>query len=124
MLNMLYVGTMAAMPPKLKSDNERNILVRPLCYVSERDIEQLAAAWAFPVIPCNLCGSQDGLKRQRIKKLMRDLETEIPNVYASFQTALGNIKPSQLMDQELWDFKNLKASKDPVSETPETEKGL
>jgi tRNA 2-thiocytidine biosynthesis protein TtcA len=121
MLNMLYVGTMAAMPPKLKSDNERNILVRPLCYVSERDIEQLAAAWAFPVIPCNLCGSQDGLKRQRIKKLMRDLETEIPNVYASFQTALSNIKPTQLMDQNLWDFKNLKITE---ASEPETEKGL
>ncbi|WP_413570664.1 tRNA 2-thiocytidine(32) synthetase TtcA [Bdellovibrio sp. HCB117] len=110
LLNLFYVGTMAAMPAKLKSDDERNILVRPLTYVSERDIEELAAVWNFPIIPCNLCGSQDGLKRQRIKKLVRDLEKEIPNVYASIQTALGNIKPSQLMDQELWDFKNLKAS--------------
>ncbi|KYG61261.1 tRNA 2-thiocytidine biosynthesis protein TtcA [Bdellovibrio bacteriovorus] len=110
LLNLFYVGTMAAMPAKLKSDDERNILVRPLTYVSERDIEELAAAWNFPIIPCNLCGSQDGLKRQRIKKLVRDLEKEIPNVYASIQTALGNIKPSQLMDQELWDFKNLKVS--------------
>lgn len=108
LLNIFYVGTTASMPPKLKSDDERNILVRPLCYVSERDIEELAAAWAFPVIPCNLCGSQDGLKRQRVKKLVRDLEKEIPNIYASIQTAMGNVKPSQLMDQELWDFKNLK----------------
>lgn len=108
LLNLFYVGTTASMPPKLKSDDERNILVRPLCYVSERDIEMLATEWAFPVIPCNLCGSQDGLKRQRIKKMVRDLETEIPNVYASIQTALGNVKPSQLMDQDLWDFKNLK----------------
>lgn len=110
LLNMLYVGTMAAMPAKLRSDNGRNILVRPLCYVSERDIEELAQAWDFPIIPCNLCGSQDGLKRQRIKKLVRDLEKEIPNVYASLQTALGNVKPSQLMDQNLWDFKGLKPS--------------
>ncbi|WII71087.1 tRNA 2-thiocytidine(32) synthetase TtcA [Bdellovibrio sp. 22V] len=109
LLNMFYVGTSAAMPPKLRSDDERNILVRPLCYVSERDIEELAQAWAFPVIPCNLCGSQDGLKRQRIKKLVRDLEKEIPNIYASIQTSLSNVKPSQLMDQELWDFKGLKA---------------
>lgn len=107
LLNLFYVGTTAAMPPKLKSDDGRNILVRPLCYVSERDIEDLAAAWAFPVIPCNLCGSQDGLKRQRIKKLVRDLEGEIPSIYASIQTAMSNIKPSQLMDQDLWDFKNL-----------------
>ncbi|WP_291515744.1 tRNA 2-thiocytidine(32) synthetase TtcA [Bdellovibrio sp. ArHS] len=110
LLNLFYVGTMAAMPAKLRSDDERNILVRPLTYVSERDIEELAAAWNFPVIPCNLCGSQDGLKRQRIKRLVRDLEKEIPNIYASIQTALGNVKPSQLMDSQLWDFKNLKAS--------------
>ncbi|WP_347356328.1 tRNA 2-thiocytidine(32) synthetase TtcA [Bdellovibrio sp.] len=108
LLNLFYVGTTASMPPKLKSDDERNILLRPLCYVSERDIEELAAAWAFPVIPCNLCGSQDGLKRQRVKRLVRDLEKEIPNIYASIQTAMSNVKPSQLMDQELWDFKNLK----------------
>lgn len=110
LLNLFYVGTMAAMPAKLRSDDERNILVRPLCYVSERDIEDLADVWGFPIIPCNLCGSQDGLKRQRIKKLVRDLEKEIPSIYASIQTALGNIKPSQLMDQELWDFKGLQAA--------------
>lgn len=109
LLNLFYVGTMGAMPAKLRSDDERNILLRPLTYVSERDIEELAAAWNFPIIPCNLCGSQDGLKRVRVKKLVRDLEKEIPNIYASIQTALGNIKPSQLMDQELFDFKNLKA---------------
>lgn len=108
LLNLFYVGTTASMPPKLKSDDERNILVRPLCYVSEREIEELAAAWAFPLIPCNLCGSQDGLKRQRVKRLVRDLEKEIPNIYASIQTAMSNVKPSHLMDQELWDFKNLR----------------
>ena len=109
LLNQFYVGTTAGMPPKLKSDNGRNILIRPLAYVSERDIEQLAAEWAFPIIPCNLCGSQDGLKRVRIKRLVRDLEKEIPNIYASIQTALSNVKPSQMMDQDLWDFKNLKS---------------
>lgn len=111
LLNMFYVGTMAAMPAKLRSDDERNILVRPLCYVSERDIEELAQVWNFPIIPCNLCGSQDGLKRQRIKKLVRDLEKEIPGIYASIQTALSNVKPSQMMDQNLWDFKGLQAVK-------------
>lgn len=108
LLNLFYVGTTAAMPPKLKSDDGRNILIRPLTYVSERDIEELAAEWSFPIIPCNLCGSQDGLKRVRVKKLVRDLEKEIPNIYASIQTAMSNVKPSQMMDQELWDFKNLK----------------
>ncbi|MDG0816558.1 tRNA 2-thiocytidine(32) synthetase TtcA [Bdellovibrio svalbardensis] len=108
LLNLFYVGTTATMPPKLKSDDGRNIVVRPLTYVSERDIEDLAAEWGFPIIPCNLCGSQDGLKRVRVKKLVRDLEKEIPNIYASIQTAMSNVKPSQMMDQELWDFKNLK----------------
>lgn len=109
LLNLFYVGTLASMPPKLRSDDERNVLVRPLSYVSERDLSELALAWAFPVIPCNLCGSQDGLKRQKMKQLIRDLEKDIPNIAASIQTALGNVKPSQLMDQELWDFKGLEA---------------
>ncbi|KYG63883.1 tRNA 2-thiocytidine biosynthesis protein TtcA [Bdellovibrio bacteriovorus] len=108
LLNLFYIGTLGAMPPKLKSDDGRNILVRPLTYVSERDIEALADVWKFPIIPCNLCGSQDGLKRVRIKKLVRDLEKEIPNIYSSIQTALGNVKPSQLMDHEIWDFRGLK----------------
>jgi Predicted ATPase of the PP-loop superfamily implicated in cell cycle control len=109
LLNMFYVGTMASMPPKLRSDDERNVLVRPLCYVSESDLIELADHWKFPVIPCNLCGSQDGLKRQRMKRLVKDLAKEIPNIEASIQTALSNIKPSQLMDQELWNFKGLQA---------------
>lgn len=109
LLNLFYVGTTAAMPPKLKSDNGKNILVRPLAYVSERDIEELATEWAFPIIPCNLCGSQDGLKRVRVKNLVRELEKEIPSIYSSIQTALSNVKPSQMMDQDLWDFKNLQS---------------
>jgi tRNA 2-thiocytidine biosynthesis protein TtcA len=110
MLNLFYVGTLASMPPKLLSDDGRNILMRPLCYVAEADLIELADAWAFPVIPCNLCGSQDGLKRQKMKRLVKDLEKDIPNIAASIQTALSNIKPSQMMDQELWNFKDLKSS--------------
>ena len=110
LLNLFYIGTTATMPAKLLSDDGRNIVVRPLTYVSERDIETLAAEWNFPIIPCNLCGSQDGLKRMRVKKLMRDLEKEIPNIYASIQTGLANVKPSHMLDQQLFDFKNLKAS--------------
>jgi tRNA 2-thiocytidine biosynthesis protein TtcA len=109
LLNMFYTGHIASMPPKLKSDDGRNILLRPLCYVSERDIESLAREWAFPVIPCSLCGSQEGLKRKRMKKLVRELEKEIPAISSSMIKALSNIKPSQLLDQDLWDFKNLKA---------------
>lgn len=111
LLNMFYVGTMSAMPAKLLSDDERNILLRPMIYVSERDIEELAEVWGFPIIPCNLCGSQDGLKRQKIKHLVRDLEKDIPSIYASIQTSLGNIKPSHMLDNEIFDFKNLQALK-------------
>ncbi|MBO9667726.1 MAG: tRNA 2-thiocytidine(32) synthetase TtcA [Bdellovibrio sp.] len=118
LLNMFYVGTTSAMPAKLLSDDGRNILVRPLSYVSERDLEELAEQWAFPIIPCNLCGSQDGLKRQRIKKLVRDLEKEIPNIYASIQTSMTNVKTSHLMDQELYNFKELKTL---PSELPDVE---
>lgn len=111
MLNLFYTGKLASMPPKLKSDDGRNILVRPLTYVAERDIAELALTWAIPVIPCNLCGSQEGLKRKRMKTLMNELEKEIPNLRSSVLTALGNVKPSQLLDRELWDF-NLSVSQE------------
>lgn len=107
LLNMFYVGKAASMPAKLLSDDKRNILLRPLCYVAEKDLIALAEAWKFPVIPCNLCGSQDGLKRQRMKRLVADLEKEIPDVAASIQTALSNVHLSHLMDQSHFDFKNL-----------------
>ncbi len=109
LLNMFYTGNIASMPPKLKSDDGRNILIRPLCYVSEKNIEALAQAWELPIIPCNLCGSQEGLKRKRMKKLVRELETEIPTISSSLIKAFSNVKPSQLMDQNLWDFKNLQS---------------
>lgn len=109
LLNMFYTGNIASMPPKLKSDDGRNILLRPLCYVAETNIEALAQAWELPIIPCNLCGSQEGLKRKRMKKLVRELENEIPTISNSLIKAFSNVKPSQLLDQNLWDFKNLKA---------------
>ncbi|MBX2986518.1 MAG: tRNA 2-thiocytidine(32) synthetase TtcA [Bdellovibrionaceae bacterium] len=104
LLNLFYTGKMASMPPKLRSDDGRNILVRPLAYVQEADVAQLAKEWNVPILPCNLCGSQEGLKRKRMKKLMRDLENEIPHIGSSVMTALANVKPSQLLDRELWDF--------------------
>ncbi len=107
LLNLFYVGQLSTMPPKLKSDDERNIVIRPLVYVAEKDLIELAKEWNFPIIPCNLCGSQEGMKRQRMKKLIRDLESEIPNLGASFTNALQNTKPSHLMDQKLYNFKDL-----------------
>ncbi|MGZ3725840.1 MAG: tRNA 2-thiocytidine(32) synthetase TtcA [Pseudobdellovibrio sp.] len=107
LLNLFYVGQLSTMPPKLKSDDERNTVIRPLVYVAEKDLIELSRAWAFPIIPCNLCGSQEGMKRQRMKKLIRDLESEIPNLGSSFTNALQNTKPSHLMDHKLYNFKDL-----------------
>lgn len=104
LLNLFYSGKLASMPAKLTSDDGRNTIVRPLCYVSEDDLEQLAKDWGFPVIPCNLCGSQDGLKRKRMKKLVQDLEKEIPHISSTIQAALANVNPSHLMDPKIWDF--------------------
>lgn len=111
MLNMFFSGKMASMPPKLLSDDKRNIIIRPLCYVAEKDLIELSKAWAFPIIPCNLCGSQDGLKRKRMKKMIEDLEKEIPDVAASIQTALSNVNLSHMMDQNLFNFKSLETER-------------
>lgn len=109
LMNLFYTGKLASMPPKLRSDDGRNILIRPLCYVAEKDLIELAKTWNFPIIPCNLCGSQEGMKRQRIKKLISDLEGEIPFLGNSMLKAMSNVRHSQLMDSDLWDFKNLRS---------------
>jgi len=107
LLNLFYSGKISAMPAKLRSDDGRNLLIRPLTYVPEAMLSQLAQDWNFPVIPCNLCGSQEGMKRQKMKNLIRDLEKEIPGIAQSMLTAQGNIRPTQLMDQKLIDFNSI-----------------
>jgi len=97
MLNMMFNGTLSAMPAKLRSDDGRNTVIRPLLYSSERDIAAYAEQLDFPIIPCNLCGSQENLWRQQVKDMLDDLETRAPKVRQSMLAALKNVHTSHLL---------------------------
>jgi len=101
MLNLLYSGQLKAMPPRLRSTDGRNVVIRPLAYCSEEDLQALSDELQFPIIPCDLCGSQENLKRQQIKRLLNDLNAENPKVKGNMFAALRNVKPSHLLDASL-----------------------
>lgn len=107
LMSICYNGEVRSMPPKLLSDNQRHIVIRPLSYCQEKDIIEYAKLKQFPIIPCNLCGSQENLVRKKMRRLIDGLAQENPKVPSNMLSALQQIKPSQLMDKSLWDFKHL-----------------
>ena len=106
-LNLFFGAKMKAMPPKLATNDKQNIVIRPLAYCSEKDIAAYARQMDFPIIPCDLCGSQENLQRQRIKEMLHAWELEQPGRVNNIFRAIGNVEPSHLADTNLYDFKNL-----------------
>lgn len=109
-LNLFFGGTLKAMPPKLVSDDGHHVVIRPLAYVRERDLEAHAQARGFPIIPCDLCGSQENLQRQQVKAMLREWEKRFPGRVETIFNALANVKPSHLLDPSLFDFRGLRAT--------------
>jgi len=107
-LNMFFGGKLKGMPPKLQSDDGKHIVIRPLAYAKEVDLERYADMRQFPIIPCNLCGSQENLQRQQMKEMLRDWEKKFPGRVESIFSSLSNVAPSHLMDARLFGFKDLK----------------
>ena len=110
-LNMFYQGKLKAMPPKLLSDDKRNVLIRPLAYCKESDLVALAELKQFPIIPCNLCGSQAGLQRNAVKEMLAQWEGQFPGRIDAIFGAIKNVAPSQLADTSLFDFAGLNNEK-------------
>jgi tRNA 2-thiocytidine biosynthesis protein TtcA len=104
MLNMFYGGTIKTMPPKLRADDGENIVIRPLAYCREADIKKYAAVMEYPIIPCNLCGSQPNLQRQAMREMLNQWEKTNPLWIKSMMTAMQNVVPSHMMDRSLFDF--------------------
>jgi tRNA 2-thiocytidine biosynthesis protein TtcA len=108
-LNLFFGGKLKAMPPKLKSDDARHVVIRPLAYVKEDDLAAYAEEKGFPIIPCNLCGSQEHLQRRQVRDLLRQWEKQFPGRVESILRALTDVQPSHLLDRKLFDFSGLKS---------------
>ncbi len=111
-LNMFYGGQLKAMPAKLKSDNGKHIVIRPLAYSREKDIAEFSALKGYPIIPCNLCGSQENLQRVQMKGMLNQWNIDSPGRVETIFSSLKNIRPSQLLDRQLFDFENLSQQMD------------
>lgn len=118
-LNMFFGGKLKAMPPKLRSEDGRHIVIRPLAYVAEHDIERYARARQFPLIPCSLCGSQENMQRLEIKNMLRDWEKRYPGRTETIFSSLRNVVPSHLADPGAFDFSDLQAGDGQSGETLE-----
>ena len=114
-LNLLFAARLKAMPPKLLTDDGAHVVIRPLAYCSERDIARFARGMAYPIIPCNLCGSQDNLQRQKIRAMMADWDHRYPGRTEAVFSALQKVVPSHLADQTLFDFQGLRPGGDPAT---------
>ena len=111
-LNMFFNGSLKAMPPKLLSDDRKNVVIRPLAYCKEKDLARYAEYKAFPIIPCNLCGSQENLQRVQVKRMLAEWEREYPGRTETIFRGIRNVAPSQLGDGSLFDFTGLRAEQD------------
>lgn len=114
LMNMFFGSTMKGMPPKLVTDNGEHVVIRPMAYCAEKDLEAYAEHREFPIIPCNLCGSQDGLQRQQMKEMLNDWDKRFPGRVENMFTSLSKIVPSHLMDHTLFPFSTIKATGSPV----------
>jgi len=112
-LNLFYQGQLKAMPPKLRSDDGRNIVIRPLAYCAEADLAEYAEVRGFPIMPCNLCGSQENLQRRSVKAMLAEWEKKYPGRIETIFGAIANVMPSQLADRKLFDFAGLDAGDRP-----------
>jgi tRNA 2-thiocytidine biosynthesis protein TtcA len=111
-LNMFFNGSLKAMPPKLLSDDKHNVVIRPMAYCKEKDLARFAQYKAYPIIPCNLCGSQDNLQRVQVKKMLAQWEKEYPGRTETIFRSIRNVAPSQLADRDLFDFNKLRIETD------------
>jgi len=116
-LNLFYGGKLKAMSPKLINDSGQNILIRPLAYCKEKDLEAYADTEEFPIIPCNLCGSQKNLQRQVIKDMMQEWDKKFPGRLETMFTALRNVQPSHLVDNALYDFQGLRIDNENMADS-------